>query len=125
MPEYTFIVNLKEAVGAGLSDTLQKAVSVGETLTVKGWRHKSTGAFNITRIYDSAGNIYSDASPSNALSNDFVADVENGYNGITDLPVPIVLSGGTTIYFDVTDTSAGANTIEIALICVRSTQVQR
>lgn len=121
MAEYGFIVQLSTSLGAGATATLSYQVPTNEQLVIKSINQVSSGAFDINRIYDSQGRNYSNASSSNPIPSDAFNDLATDATQLNSIGQDIVLTGGTTIYFDVEDTSAGSNTIQLTLTSIKKT----
>jgi len=110
-----FLLLLRATLTGSGTGTVSYTVPPGQTLTLNKIFQKSTGAFNITDINDATGHKYSNASNSNPIDSDMIRDVADGYNGLSEFPVPIVLGGGTQIQFNLTDTSTSSNTVQLML----------
>lgn len=121
MANIPFLVVLQEAAAANSTATLSYQVATNEEFTVKEWRQVSTGAFSIRRIYDSRGFNYSNANTSEPLVQFFISDAADQNNGLKNPPMDLVIPGGSTIYFDVIDTSGAPNTITLVLSAIRKT----
>lgn len=121
MANIPFLIVMQEALAANATGTLSYQVATNEEFTIKEWRQVSTGSFNIRRIYDSRGFNYSNATANEAISQAFMADAADQNNGLKTPPLDLVITGGSTIYFDVIDTSGAPNTVTIVLSSIRKT----
>lgn len=95
------------------SDTY--AVSAGQQLEIDSIYQKSTGAFDLTAIYDNRGRQYSSAAPGNGLDSDFIQDVATPNIAMSKLSIPLIIEGNNQITIQVTDTSNAGNTVELML----------
>lgn len=121
MAIFPFFALLTEVIALNSTGTLQYQVAVNEEFTVSEIRQGSTGTFRITAIRDSRGNQYANFDSSDYAIGTLFSDVDDANNGIQKLPVPLVIPGGTTLYFDVRDGSGAENTIRIYLVGQRKT----
>ncbi|KKN10110.1 hypothetical protein LCGC14_1039930 [marine sediment metagenome] len=117
---FTFNLVLDVDVIASGTGTLTYTVSQDEELDLMEIFHAATGAFQINDIRDSVGFHYTNASANNPISSALIAQGANEYNHLGKLPVPINVKGGSTIYFDVQDTSTSSNTIRLIIPCKRT-----
>lgn len=116
-----FFAILFESVAANSTATLQFQVAVNEEFTINQIRQNSTGSFRITGIRDSRGQQYSNVDTTDYAIGGLFADLEDANNGLLELPVPLILPGGTTLYFDIKDGSGAGNDVKIFLIGQRKT----
>ena len=96
--------------GSG-SGTVSFEIDAGMTMTILKLAQTSTGAYNITKIRDTAtGNHFL----SGTIDNTMLEWGTNNHLNITD--IPIVLTGPTKLILDLTDTSTSSNTVSVAII---------
>lgn len=110
-----FNVLLQDTLASGGTATLSRQVPDGQKWTITALYQKSTGAFNVTNIRNGTGQYFGNFSPSNALPNDFIPDVENGYNAPDTFKHDVVINGGDSLYIDIVDTSASSNLVQIVI----------
>ena len=118
--KYTFNLVLDVTVIANGTGTLTYTVSQQEDFELMEIFHAATGAFQINGIRDSVGFHFTNASANKPITSALIAQGANEYNHLGKLPVPINISGGNTIYFDVQDTSGAGNVIRLIIPCIRS-----
>jgi len=99
-----------EAISAGRSTTLKIDIAAGVEFKISKIAVKYTGNFKITRIYDSGAKF--DFLKGNFHETHFQED--NGR--VMKLPVPLVITGPTSLKFDITDTSGSPNKVYLACI---------
>lgn len=114
--ELPFLTRLSVVLTSGATGRMNYAVSANEKLQITKIYQKSTGAFDIYGLSDSAGRAYTNASSGAGLDSNFIQDVDTSFIGFSDFPVPIYLEGGQSLSLDVIDTSAAGNTVEIMLV---------
>jgi len=117
---YTFDLVLDVTVVADGTGTLTYTVSQDEEFELVEMFHAATGVFQINDIRDSVGFHYTNASANNPIPSTLIAQGANEYNHLGKFPVPIKVSGGSTIYFDVEDTSSSGNVIRLIIPCRRT-----
>lgn len=118
--DYTFNLVLDVVVIANGTGSLVYTVSQKEELQLMEIFHAATGAFNINDIRDAGGLHYTNASATHPITSALIAQGANEYNHLGRLPVPILIRGGGSIYFDVEDTSGVGNTIRLIIPCIRT-----
>jgi len=94
------------------NETKSVGIDIPEGVTFRAHKlhFKSTGSFKIIRIYDKAtNNVFS----TGAWYSDMIKDRSAN---VCHFPVPLEVTGPTTIMFEVTDTSGSSNTIAFALV---------
>lgn len=98
-------------LGASGSGTVSFEIDAGMTMTILKIAQKSTGAYNITKIRDTAtGYHFLSGTIDNTM-------LEWGTADHMDIKeIPIMLSGPTKLILDLTDTSVASNEVSIAII---------
>ena len=117
MAENPYFVSLRVSLAANASATLQHSIPRNEELIVEELYAQSTGAFTITSIRDSSGRLYGNLSTQNPLPSQIIAS--DRFRAFATKPR---LSGAITLYIDVSDVSASANTITLVLASTRISQ---
>lgn len=117
MAQHTFIVALGATLSASAVATLSYQVSNQETLTIHRLLNVQTNAWGITAIRDSRGRRYGNFSANNQFPSELLADGANGNNELGSLPMPIVIEGGETIFFEIADGGSG-NVMQLMLVGV-------
>lgn len=117
--DFPFLVVLEVDLTINGTGSVSYSVTTQEELEIMEVFVQSTGVFDVTDIRTSDGQHYTNASSVTPIPGAFFPDVDNDYNAKPALPVPIHLSGGGVVYFDLLDTSGALNTVTMLLKCVR------
>lgn len=111
-----FFFRLQVVLTANNTGQMSYTVSANEKVEIYSILQKATGAYDFQGISDSRGINYTNASPGSALDRDFFQNVGSSNRGLMEFKDPIILEGGTILYFNVIDTSAAGNTVELMLV---------
>lgn len=120
--DYPYLLVLETTLSANGNGTLQHNVPNGETLQVQSLYQVSDGAFNLNDLRTTDGVHYTNATSVKEIPSMVLQDGANGNNGISGLPIPLEVQGGTSLYFEIEDTSGSSNVVTFVLSCIRSTQ---
>lgn len=112
-----YAIPLNAVLAGNGSISLIYSVPQDWKLYIKEWFWTSTGVFRINDIRDSRGVHFTNASQSVPILSTFLRNPGNSNIALDDFMLPITIDGGNTIYIDITDTSAGANTVNAVLNC--------
>jgi len=100
----------EQTLSANETKTVGIDIPEGVRFSAHKLHFKSTGSFKIIRIYDKATNQTFSAG---AWYSDMIKDRSAN---VCHFPVPLEVTGPTTIMFEVTDTSGSSNTVVIGLM---------
>lgn len=119
MAQYPYQLVLSSTLAALATGTMNYPIPNNEGLQLGQLYFVSTGAFSITDIRDSAGKHYTNASPSNPIPSTLLQNAQTAYESLRNLPIPIVIEGGKTLYVDIVDTSNAPNTVKLLFNGIR------
>lgn len=109
------------ALAASGSGTARLAVSAGEKGRFRTLRFVSTGAFNVTTIRDDSGQRYTNASADDPITSTLLQNAANSNLSIDGFDLNLELEGPNALNFELTDTSAAANTVRIVAVGEKET----
>jgi len=112
MASHPFMMIMQVVCAGSGTATLSYNVAKQEVLKLHKFLVSATGIFNIVDIRDSQGRHYTNASGSAPIPDTIIGKPVDAFNNLGELPIPLVLEGGTTLYVDVVDTSTATNTIK-------------
>lgn len=103
-------LNTGAIVGSGRV-TVAYNVPTNQELTINGLVWTSTGAWGFSSMRNANGQQYTNASQATPFQG--VAFQQGGVAtfGMREFPVPLVVRGSDTVYFEVQDTSGAANAV--------------
>ena len=121
MAELPYFLTLRQTIATNAFGSLTHPVPPNEGLKIIGFRHTSTGTFNLTGIRDSTGMQYTNASPTNEVPSTHLQPAIEADIAFTEFETPLELRGGTTFYWDLEDSSGAPNTVIFTFSCIRVT----
>lgn len=117
MASIPYFLRLQVVIAAaGGTGTATYLVPALQTLHLNTLEWESTGVFGIYNIRNTNGRIYTNASQATPLSNVFFQQGSSPNIGLLNFPYVLDIAGSDGIFFDIINTSAGANTIDLLLV---------
>lgn len=119
MPSIPYMAILQVVLGANSTGTMTYQIPVNEALHIKQLEVQSTGTFIIYDIRNSQGYHFTNASQAIGILNTFIQPGNNANAAFNQFMNELLVDKGSSIYFDVKDTSGAGNTVNLLLNCIR------
>lgn len=115
MARLPFSIPFEEALASGGTITFEYQAPTNQQYEIHGLMYVSTGGFDITDLYDSEGNRFTNATVSNGIDSGLLLSGGDDNNGINPFSEMFVLEGGRSIHIQIQNTSLAANTVNMVL----------
>lgn len=113
---YPYTLTDSVTLTGSTSGTIVLTIGATEEFRGRAIYFQSTGAFSITKIYDSSGKPYTNADSTNIIPSTLFLTTLDQAGFVGEFYTELQLVPNTTLYIDVLDTSTASNTIRAFIV---------